>query len=86
MGAISAIWEMPDLNNPKRIAFKKLLQKVADAMHDIEWVESGDMSKGDEDKAIDAVFKILKVNSEEIYKLHAFDRIASLVKVSELVK
>jgi hypothetical protein len=37
---------------PARKAFKTLLNKVAKACHDIEWVDSGDCSPGDEDKAI----------------------------------
>lgn len=43
--------------NPRRVAFKKLLLKVAQALHDIEWVDSGDCGPGDEDHAIDACLK-----------------------------
>lgn len=39
-------------NTPLRKAFVKHLAKVAKAMHDIEWVDSGDYSEGDENKAI----------------------------------
>lgn len=39
-------------NTPLRKAFVKHLAKVANAMHDIEWVDSGDYSEGDEDKSI----------------------------------
>jgi hypothetical protein len=35
-----------------RRAFKTHLRKVAKACHDIEWVDSGDCGKGDEDAAI----------------------------------
>lgn len=38
--------------NPLRKAFATHLAKVAKAMHDIEWVDSGDYSDGDENKAI----------------------------------
>jgi len=40
----------------RRILFQALLKLVAKAMHDIEWVDSGDYSDGDEYEAIDACF------------------------------
>jgi hypothetical protein len=42
------------LNTPRRKAFRKLMFLVAKAMHDIEWVDSGDCSEGSENAAIDA--------------------------------
>ena len=47
-------------NNTRRKAFKKLLSLVADALHDIEWVDSGDFGDGDDNKAIDACFSYCK--------------------------
>jgi hypothetical protein len=41
-------------NTPERIAFAAHLQKVVQALHDIEWVDSGDYGPGDENKAIRA--------------------------------
>jgi hypothetical protein len=41
-------------NDPLRIAFLDHLLKVEKAMHDIEWVDSGDKSDGDEHEAIKA--------------------------------
>ena len=41
-------------HTPERVAFKKHLAKVAKALHDIEWVDSGDKSPGDENAAIRA--------------------------------
>ena len=41
--------------DPLRLAFAKHLQKVATAMHDIEWVDSGDYGERDEEEAIKAV-------------------------------
>lgn len=38
-----------------RRAFGKHLRKVAKAMHDVEWVDSSDYGRGDEDKAINEV-------------------------------
>lgn len=36
----------------ERVALGKLVDKVAKALHDIEWVDSSDYSEGDEIKAI----------------------------------
>lgn len=41
---------------PRRMAFKNLLNKVAKAAHDIEWVDSCDYGEGDDHKSIDACF------------------------------
>jgi hypothetical protein len=43
-----------DTNTPERKAFRKHLQLVANALHDIEWVDSGDCGPGDENAAIRA--------------------------------
>ena len=42
------------LNTPERKAFAKHLELVAKALHDIEWVDSCDYGKGDENEAIRA--------------------------------
>lgn len=39
-------------NTPERIAFRKHLQLVAKALHDIEWVDSGDYECDDDTEAI----------------------------------
>lgn len=39
-------------HNPLRAAFGSHLKKCAKALKDIEWVDSGDSSKGDEEAAI----------------------------------
>lgn len=39
-------------NTPERKAFRKHLDKVGEALKDIEWVDSGDNAKGDENEAI----------------------------------
>lgn len=41
-----------DLSTPERKAFKKHLELVSKALHDIEWVDSGDYATGDEVEAI----------------------------------
>lgn len=42
-------------DSPLRRAFRAHLQLVAKALHDIEWVDSCDYGKGDEEEAIRAV-------------------------------
>lgn len=41
-------------DTPERKAFAKHLKLVAKALHDIEWVDSGDYGPGDENAAIRA--------------------------------
>ena len=41
----------------KRLAFVRLLDLCAKAAHDIEWVDSGDSTPGDEEPALDAVLE-----------------------------
>jgi len=41
-------------DTPERKAFAKHLRLVAKALHDIEWVDSGDYGKGQESEAIRA--------------------------------
>lgn len=41
-------------DTPERRAFRKHLQLVAQALHDIEWVDSCDYGPGDENDAIRA--------------------------------
>lgn len=42
------------MDTPERRAFSKHLKLVAKALHDIEWVDSGDYGPGDENEAIRA--------------------------------
>jgi hypothetical protein len=42
------------LDTPERRAFKAHLKKIAQALHAIEWVDSGDKGPGDETEAIRA--------------------------------
>jgi len=41
-------------HTPERKAFYAHLKKVSAALHDIEWVDSGDYGRGDENEAIRA--------------------------------
>lgn len=59
--------------DPRRASFQKLLNLISKAMHDIEWVDSGDCAPGDEYEAIDKVFSFLGSDPEMITKANAFD-------------
>lgn len=41
-----------ECNTPERVEFAAHLELVAKALHDIEWVDSGDYGPGDETAAI----------------------------------
>jgi len=51
-GRIDELADQINATTPLRKAFKKHLHQVAQACHDIEWVDSGDCGQGDEDEAI----------------------------------
>lgn len=60
-----------ECNTPERKAFAEHLQLVIKALHDIEWVDSGDYGKGDENEAIRACvgdISILEVTIENANK------------------
>jgi len=48
-----------EANTPLRILFKKHLNLVAAALHDIEWVDSSDYGEGDEEEAIIAAMNYI---------------------------
>jgi hypothetical protein len=74
-------------NDPRRMAFQKLLRLVADAMYEIEWVDSGDNAQGDEHKAIDACFAFMSASPELIVKAQTYDAlIENLKKFLDLKK
>lgn len=70
--------------DPRRAAFAKLVILVADAARDIEWVDSGDCSPGDEHASIDACFKFLEADPDTVIKARAFDTFKGVV--SEWIK
>ena len=49
-----ALYANFDLNTPERVAFAEHLEKVVAALHDIEWVDSGDYGPGGDSEAIRA--------------------------------
>jgi len=70
-------------DTPERRAFARHLKLVAKALHDIEWVDSGDFGPGDENEAIraclgDAVMlaTVLEMAKEAVATLQAeIDRV-----------
>jgi len=59
---------------PLRKAFVKHLRKVAQAMRDIEWVDSGDLAEGEETDSIRKCLQntdeasVIVTESKELYK------------------
>ena len=59
------------INTPEREAFANHLKLVAQALHDIEWVDSGDYGPGDENAAIRACLhpEMPFLTDEEIFRI-----------------
>lgn len=58
-------------DTPLRKAFRKHLEKVTQALHDIEWVDSGDYGAGQEEEAINACLAkgdVLQAAIDEVEK------------------
>lgn len=70
--------------DPRRASFQKVLKLVAKAMHDIEWVDSGDYGKGDEHEAIEAVFSFIGLDPLAALKAAAYDEMMG--HLTEIVK
>jgi hypothetical protein len=66
--------------DPMRASFKQLLKLIACAMHDIEWVDSGDYAQGDEHSAIRIVFSFLEADPKLIAKAHAYDGLKEMLE------
>ena len=60
-------------NTPSQIAFGYHLEKVAKALHDIEWVMSGDYSFGEDEESIQNVFG--KPKHKEVLDVLNYDAI-----------
>lgn len=68
------------LDTPERIAFAAHLKLVAQALHDIEWVDSGDYGPGDENKAIRAAIGQQVTAEGELRSQHAeIERLSDVV-------
>lgn len=62
-----------ECDTPERRAFAAHLKLVAQALHDIEWVDSGDYGPGDENAAIRACLAVqpaVPLTDDEIWKLY----------------
>lgn len=68
-------------DDPLRIAFLAHLRKVGKAMHDIEWVDSGDYGDGDEHEAIKACLDLTSLS--ETLKETLRERLTSLAAMLE---
>lgn len=67
--------------NKFRSAFQKILYLLADAMHDIEWVDSGDMSPGDENEAIEKLLAVFNADPEMLAKALAYDKLKESLEI-----
>lgn len=76
--------EMRTHNDPRRIAFKKLLQLCANVAHDIEFIDSGDYGENDADKSLNDVFTFLGNDATIITKAHSFDEMK--IRLQEFFK
>lgn len=66
-----------------RIAFGKLMKLCAKAMHDVEWVDSGDMGQGDDEISIMQCIShkdVLRVTVEEAKKIK--EELEKLIEMS----
>lgn len=73
-----------ELNTPERVAFYKHMQKIIKALHDIEWVDSGDYGEGDDLEAImdcidkkDVLYSVVEDAKETI------EALSNLIKETE---
>lgn len=67
-------------DTPERKAFAKHLKLVCKALHDIEWVDSGDYGEGCENQAIRACLSDAAVLNEAIEMAQeARDRLSALI-------
>ena len=67
-------------NNPRRIAFQKLMLLVTEAWHDIEWEDSCDYGEGKCHAAIDKVMAFLGTDPKIIQKAAAYDALKLIVR------
>lgn len=66
--------------DPRREAFRKVLKLVAEAMRDVEWVDSGDYSTGAEHDAIDKLLIGLGADPLIVTKATAYDMLEAMFK------
>lgn len=73
-------------DTPERKAFYAHIQKVAEALHDIEWVDSGDYGPGDENKAILACIGHEEILRSQLDHISAALSVLSIeIKRAELI-
>lgn len=59
--------------DPRRATLQKVLVKLAKAMHDVEWVDSGDYGEGRDNEALDELFGVLGTSPSLVVKAAAYD-------------
>jgi len=70
-------------NTPLQRAFGEHLFKIAKALHDVEWVISGDYGNGDDEKAIKEVLTNSNEKAFAILQTDALKLIDELKKFSD---
>ena len=70
-------------NTPLQRAFGEHLFKIAKALHDVEWVMSGDYGNGDDEKAIKEVLTNSNEKAFAILQTDALKLIDELKKFSD---
>lgn len=64
-----------------RRAFGELMMKCAKAMHDVEWVDSGDMGRGDDEEAI-----MECIQFTDVLRVTVEDAIDTMKELAVLIK
>jgi hypothetical protein len=64
----------------RRVSFCKLLHLVSEALYRIDLVDSCDSGEGDEFEAIDNVFKFLKMDPDNRYKIDFYDELKTILE------
>jgi len=59
---------------------QKLIHLFSEAMHDIEWVDSGDKSEGGDHEAIDACLSFMGADPEILKKASAYDSLVDFME------
>jgi len=62
----------------RRSCLQNIIDALAVVMKDVEWVDSHDTSRGDENESIDKLLAILGADPVIILKAHAFDKMKDL--------
>jgi hypothetical protein len=70
-------------SDPRRKAFGLLMRRCAKAMHDIEWVDSGDCGPGDDADAIDAALR--GINTADLIRAYRDESLELVEKLNAML-